>query len=179
VLPSLLRSLLRSSRSVSMRLPFPSVPAHIRWPAFVIGLLLISITASAYTFYQAQADGGAAIVEDYYKKGKAWDQTARAQKAGQAFDVTVDVQALSGEFRPVEVVVRDADGRAVTDLSGMLHARRPHLTGSVAAVPLVPVDDRPGTYRQLLPVQEPGIWDFVIDGTRADTPVQMTVRLTL
>lgn len=162
-----------------MRLPFPAIPAHIRWPAFVIGLLLISITASAYTFYRAHADGGPAIVEDYYKKGKAWNQTARAQTAGQAFDVTVDVQAVSGELRPVEVVVRDADGGVVTDLSGMLHARRPHRAGSVATVPLVPVDDRPGTYRQLLPIQGSGIWDFVVDGTRGDTPVQMTIRLTL
>lgn len=163
-----------------MNLPVPSVPPHIRWPLFVIALLLISITASAYTFFMAQSDGGAAVVENYYTKGKAWDQTARAQTAGNALDVDLQIGKAEGEnhMRMVEVVVRDSSGAPVS-LSGMIRGRRPHLAAPVASVPLQPVDGQPGMYRQMLPIRERGLWDFEIDATRGTTAVQKTIRRNL
>ncbi|PEN13581.1 hypothetical protein CRI94_09750 [Longibacter salinarum] len=164
-----------------MKLPFPSIPAHIRWPGFVVALLLISITASFYTLYKAQTDGGAAIVKDYYEKGKQWDDTAKAIRNGDELTVSVRVMPASsdGEMRPVEISVQDQSGTAVSDLNGMIRALRPHLSAPVAAVPLHPVADSPGTYRQLLPIASDGVWDFEIDGSRGDTPIQTTVRTRL
>jgi len=163
-----------------MKLPVPSIPPHIRWPFFVVVLLLISITASSYTFFMAQSDGGAAVVENYYTKAKTWDQTARAQTAGNALDIDLQIGEAEGQnhMRMLEVVVRDSSGTPVS-LSGMIRGRRPHLAVPVASVPLQPVEGQPGTYRQRLPVRERGIWDFEIDAMRNTTAVQKTIRRTL
>jgi hypothetical protein len=164
-----------------MNLPIPSIPARIRWPMFVVALLLISITASAYTLYRANSDGGPAIVEDYYTKGKQWDTTARAKRNGSRLTVSVQVLDDTGQnsMHPVIITVTDSAGDAVTDLSGIVRGLRPHLAKPVATVPLQPVDGAPGTYRQLLPIGERGVWDFEIDGARGDTPIRTTTRLRL
>jgi len=163
-----------------MNFPVPSIPPHIRWPLFVITLLLISIAASSYTLFMAQSDGGAAVVENYYTKAKAWDQTARAQTAGNALNIDLQIGEAKGEnhMRMLEVVVRDSSGTPVS-LSGMIRGRRPQLAAPVASVPLQPVEGQPGTYRQMLPVRERGIWDFEIDATRGTTAIQKTIRRTL
>ena len=110
-----------------MKFPVPRIPAHIRWPMVVVALLLTSISWSSYTFYKAQSDGGPAIVENYYQKGKAWNETAQAQTAGRALDITLHIGEATGEnhMRMVELVVRDSTGAPV-ELSGMLRGLRPH-----------------------------------------------------
>ncbi|NBC86357.1 MAG: hypothetical protein GVY25_09220 [Bacteroidetes bacterium] len=164
-----------------MRNPFSSIPANIRWPMFIIGLLSISITASAYTFYKAHSDGGPAIVENYYEKGKNWNASAEARRNGGRLDVEIRVLPATGDnnMRPVEVTVRDSTGATVDDLTGMIRGLRPHLAAPVASVPLRSVDGTPGTYRQLLPMAAGGIWDFEIDGSLGETPIQTTIRVRL
>lgn len=39
------------------------VPPHVAWPLFVVALLLMSVGAAAVTFWAAQSDGGAQVVE--------------------------------------------------------------------------------------------------------------------
>lgn len=147
----------------------------------IVALLLTSISASAYTFYKAHSDGGPAIVNNYYEKGKHWNETAAAKKAGSEFSVDVAVldPTENQALRPVEVTIRDANGEPVRDLSGLLHALRPHKAAPVATVPLHPVEGRPGVFRQSLPVNAAGVWDFQIDGTHRDVSVQTTVRVRL
>ena len=41
----------------------PLVPPHVAWPAFVVLLLLMSITAAVVTVIAANSDGGAQVVE--------------------------------------------------------------------------------------------------------------------
>jgi nitrogen fixation protein FixH len=163
-----------------MKLRVPSIPPHIRWPMLVVAFLVSSISWSSYTFYKAQSDGGPAIVENYYQKGKAWNATAQAQTAGRALDVELHIGEATGEnhMRMVEIVVRDSTGAPV-ELSGMLRGLRPHKAKAVASVPLRPVRDRPGTYQQMLPLRDAGLWDFEIDAERGTTAVQKTIRRTL
>jgi hypothetical protein len=164
-----------------MKIPLPTLPPNIAWPLMIVALLLTSITASSYTFYKAHSDGGPAIVNNYYEKGKHWNETAAAKKAGSGLvmDVAVLAPSENQALRPVEVTIRDAGGEPVTGFRGMLHALRPHKAAPVATVPLQPVDGRPGVFRQSLPVNATGVWDFQLDGTRGEVSVQKTVRLRL
>lgn len=43
--------------------PPPLIPSHIAWPAFVVFLLVLSITAAAVTVMAARSDGGARPAE--------------------------------------------------------------------------------------------------------------------
>ena len=164
-----------------MKIPLPKLPPNVAWPLMVVALLLTSITASAYTFHKAHSDGGPAIVNNYYEKGKHWNETAAAKKAGSGLvvDVAVLDPSENQALRPVEVTIRDADGAPVAGLTGMLRALRPHKAAPVATVPLQPVEGRPGVFRQSLPVDARGVWDFQIDGMHHDVSIQKTVRVRL
>ena len=41
----------------------PLVPSHVAWPAFIVFLLAISITAAVVTVVAATSDGGVRLVE--------------------------------------------------------------------------------------------------------------------
>ena len=48
----------------------PLVPSHIAWPAFVVLLLALSITAAVVTVIAARSDGGARPVEVSTESGR-------------------------------------------------------------------------------------------------------------
>jgi nitrogen fixation protein FixH len=146
----------------------------------VVGLLSISITFSVYTLLAAKSDGGPAVVSDYYQKGKNWNATARARGNGEALNVSVSVLAPGDEprLRPVVLTVRDTSGTPVTGLRGTLHLSRPQTAGDLATIPLSPVDDQPGVYRQLMPILATGLWDVELRTTTdAGELASKTVRV--
>lgn len=155
----------------------PTLPPHIGWPLLVVSFLSISITASVYTLFAAQGDGGPEVIADYYKKGANWNETAAARAAGQALRVDVEVRPPGPEapLRPVVLTVRDTSGAPVIDLQGTVRLFRPQTAGAKATVPLVHVGD--GVYRQAMPMADAGLWDVELKGTRDGQPVEKTVRL--
>jgi nitrogen fixation protein FixH len=146
------------------------LPPHVRWPAMIIGFLSLSVFAGVYTLIQAQSDGGVSVIDNYYQKSLDWDQAAAERAAAAALAIDVEVAPPSDEapgFRSVTLVVHDADGQPVTNLRGALRATQPHTTtDDVAAIPLSPVPDAPGTYRQQLPMASAGLWDVELDASR-------------
>ena len=164
-----------------MRLP--SLPPHIGWPLLIVGLLSISITASVYTLFAAQSDGGPAIIRNYYEKGKTWNQTAQARQRGTALDVSISVQPVPADaphdpsLRPVVVTVRDTSGTPLPGLQGRLRLFRPQTAGALATIPLSSVASEPGVYRQLLPIQSAGLWDVERTATVHGQPVSKTLRI--
>jgi len=161
----------------------PSLPPHVGWPLLVVGLLSISITASVYTLFAAQSDGGPAIIRNYYQKSKTWNETAQARQRGTALDVSLSVRPASADashdpsLRPVVVTVRDSSGAPVPALQGRLRLFRPQTAGALATIPLSPVSSEPGVYRQLLPIQSTGLWDVELDATIDGHPVTKTLRI--
>lgn len=160
----------------------PSLPPHVGWPLLVVGLLSISISASVYTLFAAQSDGGPEVVSDYYEKGVHWDERRAARQAGDALAVTVDVEPSTDparhdtRLRPVVVTVRDSTGRPVDALRGSIRAFRPQIADPVATIPLS-ATETPGVYRQMVPVTASGLWDFELDVTRDGQALATTVRV--
>lgn len=147
----------------------------------IVTLLGISITFSVYTLFAAQSDGGPAVVENYYEKGKNWNESSEARRNGDALSVDVDVQAAGAEkrLRPVVLTVRDADGEPVSALRGTVRLYRPQTVKLQATIPLSPVAGEPGVYRQLLPIQSAGLWDVELHATRGSAAVSKTVRIEI
>ena len=157
------------------------LPPHVAWPAFVVALLLVSIGVSAAVLIATGTDGGAQIVDDYYRKGVDWDATAARREASAALGWTarVAVQSFGAAegLRTVDVVVHDRDGRLVEGLRGTLHVSRPQFARTVVELPLQASPDVPGLYRQQVPVDDAGLWDFDVVAVRDSVEFIETVRV--
>ena len=153
------------------------LPPHIAWPAFVVALLLMSFTAVLLTVLAARSDGGAQVIDDYYEKAAAWDETMAEQAASEALGWQADVAIVIAEdgHRAVVVTLHDAHGEPLDRLAGTVRAFRPHLARAVAMHPLTPTDT-PGVYRQPFRLDEPGLWDFEVVAVRDGARYQTTIR---
>ena len=59
-----------------MTVPKPSGPHALRqlkWPLFVVALLLISVLAHVFLIAKALHDPGLAVEKDYYRRAIQWD----------------------------------------------------------------------------------------------------------
>ncbi len=158
------------------------LPPHIAWPLFVVTLLVMGVSVAVGTLVLANSDGGAQVVEDYYRKALDWDAHAAEVAATAALGWRVDLVVAPGEGddEPVlEIAFRDPDGRPVTGLSGTVRAFRPQWTAPVAVAPLAEADDAPGVYRLPLPLTRSGLWDFEITATRDTLRYTKTFRKDL
>jgi nitrogen fixation protein FixH len=81
--------------------------------------------------------------------------------------------------RPVDLAVSDREGRPVQGLAGVLQAMRPADTRLSQSEPLTEIPHLPGTYRVLLRLEAPGIWEFRVDAQRDGQRFVQTQRLTL
>jgi len=162
-----------------MRIPTP--PPHIAWPTLIVCLLSVSISFSVYTLFAAQSDGGPAVIDNYYQKGKDWNETAEARRNGDVLTVDVDVQQAGDEkrLRPVVLTVRDESGAPVSTLQGTARLYRPQAANLQATIPLAAVPGEPGVYRQLMPIQAAGLWDIELQATRNGTHLSKTVRVEI
>ncbi|MEP0548824.1 MAG: FixH family protein [Rhodothermales bacterium] len=155
----------------------PLIPSHIAWPGFVIALLLLSIFAAFQAFFAAQSDGGAQVVEAYYDSAIAFDDEQAAQAASNAlgWSAGVEVGACEGGLCAVDVVVRDREGAPVEGLNGLLRVSRPQSAATVARIPLAS-SDAPGVYRQFVPLNADGLWDFAVTARRGDEQFVTEIR---
>jgi len=143
-----------------------NVPPHIAWPLFVVVLLLSGIGGAFAVLIAAKSDGGVQIVENYYEKAARWDDTAAQRAASDALGWKIEVRIepfdSSKALQPVELFISDRTGEPVTDLTGTIRAFRPQRVPAGAEIPLHGDVDRPGVYRQLMPLDGAGYWDFEI-----------------
>jgi nitrogen fixation protein FixH len=158
----------------------PLIPPNIGWPLFIIAILSMSVTAATYTFVQANSGGGAQVVDDYYQRALDWDvekaHRENAERFGWHMALRYD-RALENGLRVIELHVTDSTGVGVEEISGTIRAYRPHLSNPIAEVPLQPVGD--GRYRQLLPAEAAGLWDFELRASKSGERVFIKRRIDI
>ncbi len=159
-----------------------TLSAH-RWPALVFGLLALSVTANGVLVYVATRPDAPLPIEDFYRRSQRWDAEQAEQAASRQLGWTVRFSVPGGppytllERRPVDVVVRDRQGRPVTGLHGRLLALRPADTSLNGASPLTELPHAPGSYRSLARLPVPGLWQLSLDAHRDQTPFTYSARV--
>ncbi len=154
-----------------------------RWPAFLAGILLMSITANGVLVFVATRGDAPRPLEGYYERSLAWDAEAADLAASRALGWSVRIEVPGGEpyqlaaVRPVDITVLDRDGRAVTGLAGRLVSQPPGDT-SLLGSPLTELPHAPGHYRTLARLG-PGIWRLSIDAHLGDTHFVHTQELNV
>jgi hypothetical protein len=144
-----------------------------RWPAFLGGILLMSITAHAILVFVATRGNAPRPVDRYYERSLEWDADAADVAASRelgwqvAFDIPGGDQYQITTVRPVDIIILDRDGKAVVGLTGRLVGQPPGDT-SLLESPLTELPHDPGHYRTLARLA-PGIWKLSIDAHLGDT----------
>ena len=156
-----------------------------RWPALLIGFLVMSITANGILVYVATRPDVPRPIKDYYRRSLSWDADRALLAASRQLGWSVNIKVPAGQQfalsqrRPVDVVVRDRQGQPVTGLTGRLFAMRPADTSLNGFSPLTELPHRPGSYRTLARLAAPGLWELSIDARQGETPFVYTTRISV
>ena len=155
-----------------------------RWPLYLAGILLMSITAQSIMVYYATRPNAPRPIEDYYQKSMDWDadRAIVAASLQLGWVVSVDVPDLPHDAdmpRPVDVVIRDREGQPVTGLAGDLVVIRPADGRLNTKGRLVELPHEPGRYRTLVALPAAGLWELNVDAARGDLRFVHQARVTL
>jgi hypothetical protein len=143
--------------------------SEYRWPIYIGAHLALSVVACGVLVYVATRPDAPRPIAGYYEAARTWDVdeavAADSRQLGWTvqYALAADVPYVPGMPRPVDVDVADRHGRAVTGLSGRLVAIRPSDTRRNQSGTLVEIPQRPGRYRTLVRLDEPGVWEFRLD----------------
>jgi len=147
----------------------PKLPAKVVWPAFVVGILSVSLTVCAITVVAATSDPSYAVESDYYEKAISWDESARLRAESEALGWSAVVAVTEPEAGARALEVRlcladgsPADGAAIRALA-FHHARR----GEAREIELEPVGGGGGgVYRGALGPGRAGLWQVRLRAER-------------
>ena len=156
-----------------------------RWPIYLGGILAMSVVAQGVLVYVATRPDAPRPIQSYYQRSLEWDaEAATAAASGQLgwsvrYEVPTDAPHTPSMPRPVDVIVTAADGSPVGGLVGKLLAIRPADSRLSQSGALTEIPHLPGTYRTLIRLDEPGVWELRLDVARGASHFVHTERVTL
>lgn len=159
--------------------------SYYRWPFYLGGILAMSVVAQGILVYVATRDDAPRPIADYYQRALDWDANTAVLEASRQlgwtvqFDLPADMPHAPGMPRPVDVVVADRDGEPISGLTGHLQALQPAAGNRGQEVSLTEIPHRPGTYRSLLRLDDPGLWEFRLDARQEALRFVHSARLSL
>lgn len=159
--------------------------SEYRWPIYLGSLLAMSVIACGVLVWVATRPDSPRPIKGYYEAAQAWDADEAVEAASRQLGWTVryelpaGVPHFAGMPRPVDVRVADRDGKPVSGLAGRLFAIRPsdarlNQTGDLTEMP-----QEAGTYRTLVILDAPGIWELRIDAMQQALRFVHAARLTV
>jgi hypothetical protein len=143
--------------------------SEYRWPIYLGGLLAMSVVASGVIVWVATRPDTPRPMKGYYEAARAWDADEAVEQASRQlewsvrYEIPADVPHFPGMPRPVDVRVADRDGRPVSGLAGRLFAIRPSDARLNRSADLTALPQTPGSYRTLVRIDEPGVWEMRLD----------------
>ena len=164
---------------------FARALSEYRWPIYLGGLLAMTVGASAVLVWVATRPDSPRPIKGYYEAARRWDADEAVADASRQLGWTVryelpgDVPHYRGMPRPIDVRVADRDGKPVSGLAGTLFAVRPSDTRLNQSGDLTELPQRPGSYRTLVLLDEPGAWELRIDARQQTLRFVHTARLTV
>ncbi len=129
------------------------------WP-WILAALLLSMMSVSLTFYAVAASNpDAVVVDDAYQAGLRYNEALRAQQRAEALGYRVDLTLdTASDAVRVEVVLRDAAGRAVEPEAVSVRRVRPTLGGFDADFELNSAEEG---FAGSIPLPLPGRWQLV------------------
>ncbi len=154
-----------------------------RWPMFLAGLLIMSITAQGIMVYFATRPDAPRPERGYYERSFDWDQQRAKADASRklGWELSIDIPAgpqyLPGMKRPVDLDVLDPQQQPIRNLKGMLSAVRPANLRMNTEGTLTELPQSPGRYRVLLDLPQGGLWEFRVALKKDSTEYVEALRI--
>jgi hypothetical protein len=145
----------------------------------------MAIAAYGVLVYVATRPNAPRPIKGYYETAQRWDADEAVEASSRQlgwvarYDFPAGVPHTPGMPRPVDVRVVDRDGTGITGLSGRLFAMRPsdprlNQTGDLVGLP-----HEAGSYRTLVRLDQPGVWEFRLDARRDAVRFVHAARVSL
>lgn len=143
----------------------PILSPQLRWPALIVGALVIHVVASLVTVFIATSDPSHAVEEDYYQKAIAWDKRRAQERHNRELGWQLDVEVAAAAGSDPTLVARLADGNGqpldgARVAAAVFHNARADqiLRAELAATGA-------GAYACPLAMRRSGVWElrFVVD----------------
>ncbi|MBN8587740.1 MAG: FixH family protein [Rhodothermia bacterium] len=137
---------------------------YYRWPVFIIALLVITMIGSISVLFIANYDGGAKVVDNYYKKALDFDKNTallhESQKLG--WKATIE-KAVQDDTKLVNITfsVVDREGKPLSNLTGKMSAERVGTT-ITTKTDLTAIAGQPGKFMAQANFATNGLWDITV-----------------
>ena len=138
------------------------IPAHVGWPAVIIGALALHVVVSLVTVWIATSNPSYAVEENYYQKAIHWDDK-RAQDGRNialGWQMTFDVahSETAGQPATLELRLTDHSGNPLPAARVAVETFHNTRAGEVLRARMV-TDDNGGCSAPL-PMERTGVWEF-------------------
>lgn len=135
---------------------------EIRWPLFIIGLLVLQVGLGIFFFMKATSDPSFAVEEDYYQKAVNWEGKQAQDRTNAELGWTLDPSAgpindtLTTRLLTAEL--SDRDNSPVTGATVRVETFHNIRAGEILRADLV--ETTQGLYEVDLPMLRPGLWEI-------------------
>ncbi|MGA7306000.1 MAG: FixH family protein [Rhodothermales bacterium] len=140
---------------------------NVLWPAAIVGLLLLGGVTTFAVLIASRSDGGAQVVDNYYRKSVAWDSVAAERRASEALGWVARIEIQPPDQATGVAVITDKNGEPLTGLQGAVTVSRPQSSVTYGTHSLVEGDSSSGRYSFSFPYRDHGLWDLEIVARRA------------
>lgn len=138
------------------------IPAHIRYPGFVLAFLLGSVLSQVFLFRAAFSGEGLQVEDNYYQRALGWDQAQaqlnRLDRAGLTLKTTMEPNAI-GQRLNLQLLQSGQDKLNLEGMELVLEGFRPQLSDAQFKSSL----KAPQAWSQGVRINtamEPGVWDL-------------------
>lgn len=147
---------------------------NVKWPVFIIALLLGHVTAMIVLIYKSSGAGAHQVIPDYYQKALHWDRHLAQETTNRALGWKVSLAEISSENRDhrLKITISDREGRALSDMAIKVFAfHKAHASETLTARAHAEGD----TYFIDLPIHRSGIWELQIEAQKENQTFKTTL----
>jgi hypothetical protein len=144
----------------------PILSPQVRWPALIVGALVLHVVASLVTVFIATSNPSYAVEEDYYQKALAWDERRAQERYSRelGWQLIVEVAPAAAGSDPTLVArLADGNGQPLTGARVSVAAFHNARADQILRAELAATGG--GAYACPLAMRRSGVWElrFVVD----------------
>lgn len=150
------------------------------WVLGWIGLVAVVLLVNATMVTLAFVTNPGLVVDDYYERGRAVEQSIRSRAAaapGWMLSTDIPTDLAAAQAATIRFFVVDQAGQPVTPDAVTFFAYRPADADQDFSVPMV--EEGPGRYRAEVSFPLPGLWDTLVAVSAGDAEYHVDRRLSI
>lgn len=132
------------------------------WPVAIVALLALNVAIVAFTVIAAKSDPGFAVEPDFYRRGLAWDESARQRDLNRAlgWSLTISVAPSQATGAPASLVAAFSDGAGAPIRAAQLVVEAFHEGEPAKSQRLTLTPEGDGSFTSPLTLHRSGLWRF-------------------